>query len=52
MNRVRPVNRYDLITLIEVNGGTSDYIDLSGLDLSGIDIRGMHWAVSVLLAAI
>jgi uncharacterized protein YjbI with pentapeptide repeats len=39
--QVRPVNRYDLITLIEVNGGTSDYIDLSGLDLSGIDIRGM-----------
>ena len=40
--QVRPVNRDDLLKLIEVNGGTSEHIDLSGLDLSGIDIRGMQ----------
>ena len=40
--QIRPVCRDDLIKLIEVNEGTSDYIDLSGLDLSGIDIRGMQ----------
>ena len=40
--QVRPVNRDDLLKLIEVNGGTGEYIDLSGLDLSGIDIRGMQ----------
>ena len=39
--QTRPLNRNDLSKLIEVNGGASDYIDLSGLDLSGIDIRGM-----------
>ena len=39
--QVRPVNRDDLLKLIEINGGTSEHIDLSGLDLAGIDIRGM-----------
>jgi uncharacterized protein YjbI with pentapeptide repeats len=40
--QIRPLNRNDLSKLIEENGGTGDYLELSGLDLSGIDIRGME----------
>ena len=40
--QVRPLTRNDLTKLIEANGGTGDYLDLSGFDLSGIDIRGMQ----------
>lgn len=40
--QVRPVNRGDLLKLIEENGGTAEHVDLRGLDLSGIDIRGMQ----------
>ena len=39
--QVRPVNRDDLLKLIEENGGTGEHIDLRGLDLSDIDIRGL-----------
>lgn len=40
--QTRPLNRNDLLKLIEENGGAGDYLDLSGFDLSSIDIRGMQ----------
>ena len=40
--QVRPVNRDDLLKLIEANGGAGEHIDLRGLDLSSIDIRGLQ----------
>ena len=40
--QIRPLDRNDLLKLIEVNGGTGEHIDLCGLDLSGIDMRGIQ----------
>jgi uncharacterized protein YjbI with pentapeptide repeats len=40
--QVRPLNRGDLLKLIELNGGTAEYIDLSRLDMRGIDLRGLR----------
>ena len=40
--QVRPLNRGDLLKLIELNGGDAKYLNLSRMDMAGIDLRGLR----------
>ena len=47
--QTRRLDRDDLLRLIQENGGSAEYLDLSGLDMRRIDLRGLDLSKTLMM---